>query len=124
MRRSRAGQHLSDDCLEACEFKLMAVLARLKTGHLSEEVNALERVAQSPVCESTIELALFCRRYLAANRTAWTSFLTRQVSEALERIDCGNYGLCLQCGQPISAKRLTALPWVALCVSCQEGNPA
>jgi len=67
-------------------------------------------------------VAFFCRRNLAANRMDWAAFLIRQASEALGRIDDGSYGLCLQCGQPISAKRLAALPWVALCIGCQEGK--
>lgn len=98
------------------------MLVRLTNGRLHEDVNSAERFARSPVSESTTELALYCRRYLAANRTAWTAFLTRQVSEALERIDDGSYGRCLQCGESISAKRLAALPWVALCIGCQEGK--
>jgi RNA polymerase-binding transcription factor DksA len=120
MRRSQAGQHLSDECLDACRFKLTAVLVRLTTGHRYEEVNAAERFAESPVWESMTELALFCMRNPALNRMEWTSFLTRQVSEALERIDNGTYGLCLQCRHPISAERLAALPWVAFCIACQE----
>jgi mannose-1-phosphate guanylyltransferase len=36
------------------------------------------------------------------------------------RVDNGRYGFCLQCGRPISALRLTALPWVERCTSCQE----
>jgi hypothetical protein len=122
MRRSQTGHHLSNECLDACRFKLTAVLVRLTTGHRYEEGNAFDVIGRSPVWESTTELALFCRRHLAANRMEWTSFLTRQVSEALERIDGGSYGLCLQCGEPISAKRLAALPWVALCTGCQEGK--
>jgi len=122
MRRSQTGHHLSHECLDACRFKLTAVLARLTTGTLNGEVPAVRRVAEAPVGESTIELALFCRRYLAANRMEWSSFLIRQVSAALERVDNGGYGLCLQCGEPISATRLTALPWVELCTGCQEGK--
>jgi len=120
MRRSKTG-HLSDECLDACRFKLTAVLARLATGHRSGE-GLSGPVSQPAVSESAIELALFCRRNLAANRMDWAAFLIRQASEALGRIDDGSYGLCLQCGQPISAKRLAALPWVALCIGCQEGK--
>jgi DnaK suppressor protein len=54
------------------------------------------------------------------SRLEWMSLLTRQVSEALERIDNGTYGLCLRCGQPIAVKRLAALPWVSFCTTCQE----
>ena len=95
-------------------------MARLNIGHLRDGFNAGERVTESPGCDSTIEFALFCKRNLAANRLDWTRFLTRQVSEALERIDNGSYGLCLQCGQPIEVNRLGALPWVAFCIACQE----
>jgi hypothetical protein len=120
MRRSQIAQHISDSGLNACKVKLTAVLDRLTSGHRSEEVDAAPRVSGLPVYESGIELALFCRRNLAANRSDWTGFLTRQVSEALERIDNGKYGLCLNCGEPIPPKRLAALPWVAFCIACQE----
>ncbi|MBT9331054.1 TraR/DksA family transcriptional regulator [Acidipila sp. 4G-K13] len=39
---------------------------------------------------------------------------------ALERIREGNYGECLQCGNPIGVKRLEALPWTPYCIDCQE----
>jgi DnaK suppressor protein len=39
---------------------------------------------------------------------------------ALERIDEGSYGECLQCGNPIGEKRLDALPWTPYCIDCQE----
>ena len=122
MRRCQTLQHLSDEFLDDSRFKLTAVLVRLTSGHPNEEGITPGRVVESPVCESTIELALFCSRYLAANRMHWSAFLVQQVSEALERIDKGTYGLCLRCGQSIEANRLAALPWVALCISCQEGK--
>ncbi len=44
----------------------------------------------------------------------------RMVNEALDRIQTGDYGICLNCDQPIPAKRLQALPWARYCVTCQE----
>jgi DnaK suppressor protein len=44
----------------------------------------------------------------------------RLVEEALDRLDNGDYGVCLGCGEPISAKRLHVLPWARHCVKCQE----
>ena len=44
----------------------------------------------------------------------------RLVDEALERMDTGEYGICLRCEGPISAKRLEALPWARYCLACQE----
>jgi DnaK suppressor protein len=44
----------------------------------------------------------------------------RQIETALERIDGGSFGICLNCEEDIGAKRLAALPWAAFCIACQE----
>jgi DnaK suppressor protein len=44
----------------------------------------------------------------------------RQLSAAIERLAAGTFGSCLQCDEPISERRLQALPWAALCLRCQE----
>jgi len=44
----------------------------------------------------------------------------RLVEEALDRLQSGDYGICLACEQPIPPKRLQALPWARYCVPCQE----
>ena len=46
-------------------------------------------------------------------------FLLNQVLNALDRIASCRYGECLNCGEPVCAKGLAALPWVVLCESCQ-----
>ena len=43
-----------------------------------------------------------------------------QVRLALERLDEGSYGECLQCGNTIGTKRLEAVPWTPYCIDCQE----
>lgn len=40
----------------------------------------------------------------------------RQVEEALERIEAGEYGRCTSCGKEIPAERLEAVPWTTLCI--------
>jgi DnaK suppressor protein len=44
----------------------------------------------------------------------------RLVEEALDRLDAGDYGVCLACDEPIAEKRLRALPWARYCVTCQD----
>jgi DnaK suppressor protein len=44
------------------------------------------------------------------------------IEAALERIQEGRYGICDLCDHPISAVRLQALPYVNLCVKCQNRN--
>lgn len=46
--------------------------------------------------------------------------LLREIEGALERIADGTYGTCMDCGMPVSRKRLEALPWARYCVACQE----
>jgi len=40
--------------------------------------------------------------------------------QALEKIEDGTYGICMDCGQPISERRLHSYPNAARCISCQE----
>ncbi len=44
----------------------------------------------------------------------------RDIDHALGRLDSGEYGNCERCGRPIGAERLDALPFVHLCIDCQE----
>ena len=46
----------------------------------------------------------------------------RLVEEALDRVQSGDFGVCLGCEQPIPSKRLQALPWARYCVPCQEAH--
>lgn len=43
-----------------------------------------------------------------------------QVGKALDRLDEGEYGSCVDCEEKISRKRLDAVPWARFCVPCQE----
>jgi DnaK suppressor protein len=45
-----------------------------------------------------------------------------QIGAALRRIEEGEFGICLDCEEPISPKRLAALPWAAYCLHCQESR--
>jgi DnaK suppressor protein len=46
--------------------------------------------------------------------------LVRQIRAAIDRVNQGDYGMCLDCEEPISHKRLAAVPWAALCIHCQR----
>ena len=43
-----------------------------------------------------------------------------QIEEALERMETGAYGTCVNCGTEIGKQRLEALPWARHCIDCQE----
>jgi DnaK suppressor protein len=42
-----------------------------------------------------------------------------QVEAALARLDEGTYGVCVDCGKPVSDERLDARPEAARCMECQ-----
>lgn len=42
----------------------------------------------------------------------------QEVDEALDRIENGTYGICEECGGPISLKRLEVRPVAKYCVPC------
>jgi DnaK suppressor protein len=42
------------------------------------------------------------------------------VQAALRRDEDGEFGLCVECGEPVQKKRLEAVPWAGHCVACQE----
>ncbi len=46
--------------------------------------------------------------------------LLAEVQQALARIDNGTYGICSNCGQLIPEKRLEAIPWATLCLTCES----
>jgi DnaK suppressor protein len=58
--------------------------------------------------------------WIFLNRNTIDMKLLREISDALVRIEQGTYGVCLECEEPISAKRLEAVPWARYCVTCQE----
>jgi len=58
-----------------------------------------------------------------ANRQQAAALL-RNVELALQRIDDGSYGACLECGEAIAEARLRAQPWAGLCIDCQSAREA
>ena len=47
-------------------------------------------------------------------------FLLEKIEKALERIADGTFGICEQCDEEISVKRLEARPVTTLCIRCKE----
>lgn len=56
-----------------------------------------------------------------ANRQQATQ-LAKRIELALQRIDSGEYGFCLQCTEPIAFARLQAQPFAGLCLDCQSAS--
>ncbi len=63
--------------------------------------------------QQAMALAIERRRAIALAR----------IDAALARIEAGEYGWCVQCGEPISPKRLALDPALPTCVACAAQQP-
>jgi DnaK suppressor protein len=48
------------------------------------------------------------------------SKLLRAIENAITRIRNAKFGICEECGKPISKARLEAVPWTRSCKDCKE----
>ena len=87
----------------------------LRHSQISKDQIAIERNAEildeiQRTSDREIAMAFMTRDWLTASL----------VSEALERIKTGEYGVCAECEEPINERRLNAIPWAKFCIRCQE----
>ena len=61
---------------------------------------------------------------IASSRNRNRSAVLARVVAALARLDDEPdvFGLCVECEEPIAAKRLDLMPYVELCVECQQAR--
>jgi len=59
-------------------------------------------------------------REVAVQNLDRESTLARQLRSAIQHVDDGSYGVCLQCEEEIARNRLQAIPWAEFCIRCQE----
>lgn len=50
--------------------------------------------------------------------------LIKKINNALRSLEDGTFGICEECGQQISDKRLMARPTATLCIRCKEKQEA
>ncbi len=46
----------------------------------------------------------------------------RRIDAALKRIDAGEYGYCISCGEEIAVRRLELDPTAPTCINCARGG--
>jgi len=97
---------------------------------LIEEMKSLLGEAGKTVTEMTSDAASFPDPTDRATQESDRNFelrirdrerrLINKIKDALERIDAGEFGVCEECGEEISVKRLEARPETTLCIRCKE----
>lgn len=93
---------LADDEVASTEDRATVTLDQQSVGRLSR-MDALQRQAMAQAA---------ARRRLGREA---------RIEAALKRIDDGEFGYCLECGEEIGLKRLSLDPTLPSCVSCAHG---
>jgi DnaK suppressor protein len=66
------------------------------------------------------QVAISHEEFISLQRNSMDYSRLRLINEALDRLKTGDYGTCGACEEPISARRLEALPWARYCIDCQN----
>jgi RNA polymerase-binding transcription factor len=86
---------------------------------LVELAGGKDSLAQERACDPLDEAQAELTLALVVRRMSLDWDTRRAVLAAVDRIRSGEYGICENCGETIHPKRLEAVPWATLCVSCQ-----
>ena len=66
------------------------------------------------------QVSLLHEQHLALSRHSTDQHTLGLIEAALNRLDRDEFGICQECDEEISLKRLFALPWAPRCRACQE----
>ena len=91
-----------------------------KQAELAPRLGKRDGIAIEKTPDALDEVHLATERELMTRNLERESKMLREVREALNRIQQGSYGTCLNCDEEIGVRRLKAVPWTPLCIACQE----
>jgi DnaK suppressor protein len=111
-----------DTVRQRLEHDLDAGRARLR--HLGGAVAAAEWPGpigvNSPLADEVDEIQASQGREIGCATRELLVGRVNRLSAALDRLNDGEYGICVECGEAISPARLHAMPEVQTCVRCQD----
>ena len=99
-----------------------AILRDWKQSLLNQTGETLKSLASEPLqsAESTDRASLETNKALELRTRDRARKLIKKIDDALRRIEKGEYGYCVETGEPIGLKRLQARPIATLTIEAQE----
>jgi DnaK suppressor protein len=91
-----------------------------KQAELARVLRKRDDIAIEKSADQMDEIQYASERDLAIRNVDRDSALLRQVKASLGRIHDGSFGVCMECDEAISPKRLAAVPWAPRCIHCQN----
>ena len=99
---------------QLAESKLQ--LANLRGGNVNRAEASAEHFNHTEDSDAQLNSARDLEFAMDAHETDEQS----QIMAALQRIEAGTYGMCVDCGVQIPMARLQVSPSAARCIACQE----
>lgn len=95
---------------------------QIKQRDLEKQIDDRESIQVEKLADPLdVSTAQSARDTAGANINRATLML-REVRSALQRIEQGDYGICVDCDEDIPEKRLGVVPWAGRCIPCQEAK--
>lgn len=121
MSPEQTGKHPEIESLEPFRKQLFERRYELTERFREERQQTIDRTTGEPMDE--VDQGVVERDVSSASQ--WSErhrYEVREIDDALERIESGEYGFCETCGEPIEAKRLLARPEARRCIGCESLN--
>ncbi len=115
----RLNRHLSEKQINMLRDKLLAEAERIRTNFQlkkSEYENSTATGGKDEV-DSANDNILLAAEMRFSNRE---SLYYKKIMKTLSKMDSDTYGMCDECGDPITYTRLIARPTSEMCILCKE----
>jgi DnaK suppressor protein len=106
--------------LSANELKRFRSLLEARISELERATRKRDDIAVETNPDQMDDIQRAAERDLAIHNIDRESRELRNARAALRRMDHGAFGVCEECEEAISPKRLGAIPWASLCIGCQQ----
>ena len=115
----RLNSHLSDKHLNALKDKLLAEAERIRTNFQlkKHEYENNSITGAKDEVDSANDNILLAADMRFSNRE---SLYYKKIMKTLSKIESDQYGMCDECGDPITYSRLIARPTSEMCILCKE----
>jgi DnaK suppressor protein len=115
----RLNSHLSDKHLEALKDKLLSEAERIRTNFQlkKHEYENNSITGAKDEVDSANDNILLAADMRFSNRE---NLYFKKIMKTLSKIESDAYGMCDECGDPITYSRLIARPTSEMCILCKE----
>lgn len=117
LKREEFEKRIDKKTLE--KFKKILLKEREKIiGEVKQFDESSKEIGQDGIQDIGDEATTIYNKQLLLSLNENERIRLQEVDEALDRIENGTYGICEECGGPISIKRLEVRPVAKYCVPC------